>query len=103
MKRAAGATSSFTNGIFQADEMQIRSFGERLWIMGVRRSDGGISLNALKGDSGLEFKSSLKLAAEELGPTIVLDTDGHTSYPFGGKAVGGNSPTGESEERRIRQ
>ncbi|KXA99341.1 hypothetical protein AKJ42_03335, partial [candidate division MSBL1 archaeon SCGC-AAA261C02] len=74
--------------IFQADEMMIRSFGERLWIMGVRRSDGRICLNVLMGDSGLEFKSSLRRAEEELGPIVDLDSDGHKSYPWATRQLG---------------
>ncbi|KXB09080.1 hypothetical protein AKJ35_01420 [candidate division MSBL1 archaeon SCGC-AAA833F18] len=56
--------------------------------MGVRRSDGRICLNVLRGDSGLEFKSSLRRAEEELGPIVDLDSDEHKSYPWAAKQIG---------------
>lgn len=40
--RFLGAGSAFLNGFFQADRMQIRSFGEKPLIFGVKRGDGRV-------------------------------------------------------------
>ncbi|KXA99837.1 hypothetical protein AKJ48_03235 [candidate division MSBL1 archaeon SCGC-AAA261O19] len=68
--------------------MEIRSFGEKPLIFGVKREDGKIFETPLRGNSALEFKSALRRADEEIGPVIVLDTDGHTSYPQATELVG---------------
>lgn len=81
MIRAAGAANAFIDGLFQADEMMIRSFGEKLWIFGVKRSDGKVFKVPLRGYSILEFNSALRESEEELGPIVCLDTDAHSSYP----------------------
>ncbi|KXB00934.1 hypothetical protein AKJ41_03370 [candidate division MSBL1 archaeon SCGC-AAA259O05] len=77
----AGGASNFLSGFFQADEMQVRSFGEKPLILGVKRWDGKVFETPLPGDSALEFKSGLKEADRELGPLVRLTTDGHSSYP----------------------
>ncbi|KXA97544.1 hypothetical protein AKJ39_03220 [candidate division MSBL1 archaeon SCGC-AAA259J03] len=77
----AGGASEFLDGFFQADEMYIHSFGEKLLVFGVKRSDGKIFETVLRGHSALEFALALKSAEEELGPIVGLDTDAHTSYP----------------------
>ncbi|KXA99545.1 hypothetical protein AKJ41_05265 [candidate division MSBL1 archaeon SCGC-AAA259O05] len=80
-KNSIGDAPRFSHGFFQADEMEIRSFGEKPLIFGVKRGDGRIFEAPLPGDSALEFKSALKAADEEIGPIINLMTDGHASYP----------------------
>ncbi|KXA91556.1 hypothetical protein AKJ63_01295 [candidate division MSBL1 archaeon SCGC-AAA259D18] len=76
-----GIAPRFSNEFFQADEMEIRSFGEKPLIMGVKRSDGKVFETPIPSDSALEFKSALKAADQEIGPILNLMTDGHTSYP----------------------
>lgn len=94
-----GNDSTFLDGFFQADEMHIRSFGEKLLVFGVKRSDGKIFETVLCGHSAFEFASALKKADEEIGPIIDLDTDGHTSYPQATKWLGiHHRPVNRSEE-----
>ncbi|KXB06082.1 hypothetical protein AKJ51_04245 [candidate division MSBL1 archaeon SCGC-AAA382A20] len=97
--RYAADVSRFLDGFFQADEMYIHSFGEKLLIFGVKRSDGKIFETVLQGHSALEFASALKSAEEELGPIVDLDTDGHTSYPQATEWLGIlHRPVNRSEE-----
>ncbi|KXA93210.1 hypothetical protein AKJ64_01185 [candidate division MSBL1 archaeon SCGC-AAA259E17] len=96
---AVGNTGGFVDGIFQADEMQIRSFGEKPLVFGVKGEDGKVFETPLPGDSALEFKSALERADEELGSIIVLDTDGHASYPQAAEWLGiHHRPVNRSEE-----
>lgn len=77
---ANGIAPGFSDGFFQKDEMEVRSFGERPLIMGAKRSDGKIFETPIPGDSALEFKSALKFADQEIGPILDLMTDRHPSY-----------------------
>ncbi|KXA96361.1 hypothetical protein AKJ38_03395 [candidate division MSBL1 archaeon SCGC-AAA259I14] len=100
----AGDASEFLDGFFQADEMYIHSFGEKLLIFGVKRSDGKIFETVLQGHSALEFASALKSAEEELGPIVDLDTDAHTSYPLATEWLGiHHRPVNRSEEGFVNE
>ncbi|KXA95055.1 hypothetical protein AKJ36_01565, partial [candidate division MSBL1 archaeon SCGC-AAA259I07] len=95
----AGDISGFLDGFFQADEMYIHSFGEKLLIFGVKRSDGKIFETVLQGHSALEFASALKKADGEIGPIVGLDTDAHTSYPLAAGWLGiQHRPVNRSKE-----
>ncbi|KXB01685.1 hypothetical protein AKJ41_00575 [candidate division MSBL1 archaeon SCGC-AAA259O05] len=95
----AGDASEFLDGFFQADEMYIHSFGEKLLVFGVKRSDGKIFETVLQGHSALKFASALKSAEGELGPIVGLDTSAHTSYPLATGWLGIlHRPVNRSEE-----
>ncbi|KXB02639.1 hypothetical protein AKJ47_03305 [candidate division MSBL1 archaeon SCGC-AAA261G05] len=101
---AVGNSCEFIDGMFQADEMEIHSFGEKPLIFGVKRTDGKVFETPLQGGSALEFKSALKRVGEELGPITGLDTDGHPSYPWATEQLGIiHRPVNRSEEGFVNE
>ncbi|KXA91491.1 hypothetical protein AKJ57_00945 [candidate division MSBL1 archaeon SCGC-AAA259A05] len=77
----AGSVTKFLDGTFQAGKIEIKSFGEKSLIFGVKRADGRVFGTPKQATASPISSQHLKAAKREVEPIVKLTPDGHSSYP----------------------